>query len=79
MDHLDTVRNLVSSLFGIAPDRISADARPSDIPEWDSLGHLNLMLALEDAFGVELSIDDMSRLNSVGAILKHIEAMAPTE
>ena len=79
MDRLDTVRSLMSSLFDIAADQISADARPSDIPEWDSVGHLNLMLALEDAFGVQLSIHDMSRLNSVSAILKHIEAMSPTE
>jgi citrate synthase len=38
------------------------------IPEWDSLAHMELMLALEAAYGVSIDEDRMIELISVGAI-----------
>jgi acyl carrier protein len=34
------------------------------IPEWDSVGHMQLMAALEDAFSVELDVDDIIEFSS---------------
>ncbi len=44
------------------------------MPTWDSLGHIRLMSAVEEAFGVHLSIDDMERMVSVRAIVDRIAA-----
>ena len=30
-----------------------------EIPEWDSVGHMSLMTEIEDAFNIELEIDDI--------------------
>lgn len=35
-----------------------------DIPEWDSVGHMNLMNALEEQFKIELDIDDIIDFSS---------------
>lgn len=35
-----------------------------DIPEWDSVGHMNLMNALEEEFEIELDIDDIIDFSS---------------
>ena len=35
-----------------------------DIPEWDSVGHMNLMNALEEHFNIELDIDDIIDFSS---------------
>lgn len=35
-----------------------------DIPEWDSVGHMNLMNALEEKFKIELDIDDIIDFSS---------------
>lgn len=35
-----------------------------DIPEWDSVGHMNLMNALEEQFNIELDIDDIIDFSS---------------
>ncbi|OWY34838.1 acyl carrier protein [Herbaspirillum aquaticum] len=35
-----------------------------DIPEWDSVGHMQLMAALEDSFGIELDVDDIIDFSS---------------
>lgn len=34
------------------------------IPEWDSVGHMQLMAALEDSFGIELDVDDIIDFSS---------------
>ncbi|QFT32799.1 hypothetical protein FIV00_20075 [Labrenzia sp. THAF82] len=34
-----------------------------DIPEWDSIGHMNLVAALEDEFGIEMEIDDITDIS----------------
>ena len=34
------------------------------IPEWDSVGHMGLMAELEEAFHIEMSMDDVIDFNS---------------
>ena len=35
-----------------------------DIPGWDSVGHMQLMAALEEAFSIEMDIDDIIDFSS---------------
>ena len=39
-----------------------------DIPGWDSLGHMNLVVELESRFGISLGIDDIAMIDSVKAV-----------
>jgi acyl carrier protein len=41
---------------------------PREVPRWDSLQHIALVTAIERAFGVALSMDEMMEMRSVGAI-----------
>lgn len=34
------------------------------IPEWDSIGHMNLMAEIEEAFGIEMDTDDIVDFSS---------------
>ncbi|NKD77972.1 acyl carrier protein [Haematospirillum sp. H1815] len=34
------------------------------VPQWDSIGHMALMAALEEAFGIELDVDDIIDFSS---------------
>ena len=43
------------------------------IPEWDSVGHMQLMAALEDGFSVEMDVDDIIDFSSFN---KGIEILA---
>lgn len=38
-----------------------------DHAAWDSVGHMQLMAALEDVFGIELDIDDIIEFSSYQA------------
>ena len=46
----------------------------NDIKEWDSIGNLNLLLAIEKDFKIKFSIDEMAEIKSIKQILKKINA-----
>ena len=49
------------------------DLKMDDIPEWDSLGNFNLLLAFEEFYGVRFSIDEISELKSITMIVDALE------
>jgi acyl carrier protein len=47
---------ILSEVFGLDPDEIGPDTSRDTVENWDSLGHLTLVLALEEEF--EIQLDD---------------------
>lgn len=43
-----------SDMFAVPEERIGADSSPETIEAWDWMQHLNLILALEERFGLQL-------------------------
>lgn len=62
---LDRVRRIVADVFGLPIEEIRPDSSPDNIETWDSLQHLNLVLALEQEFGVQFSPEEIEQLLSV--------------
>ena len=69
----DSLVNLLSDLFKIDRDGIKNDLKREDIDIWDSLKHMELVVALEQTFGVELTIDDIMAMQSIGEIKRILE------
>lgn len=46
----------------------------ASVPEWDSLGHLNLVAALEEAFHISLTMDEILNMRDVPAIARILAA-----
>ena len=46
---------------------------PDEIEEWDSMAHLNLVMAVGEEFGVELDFNEIMGIGTVGDILKIIK------
>jgi acyl carrier protein len=49
----------------IDPARVTDDLQYNAIAEWDSVGHMSLVAALEETFGILLDTDDIIELSSV--------------
>jgi acyl carrier protein len=60
-----TVEDVVSRVFGVDVDD---DASPETVEGWDSMGHLNLVAALEKSFNVSIDIGDAMEMTSVRKI-----------
>jgi acyl carrier protein len=58
------LKEVLSRIFNVSLDMITDDASPDTIENWDSLRHMNLILALEEEFDVEFSDDQVVEILS---------------
>jgi acyl carrier protein len=70
----DRLNAVAAAVFGVDADGLTDDASPTTIPQWDSVGHLELVLALEAEFGVQFAVDEIATLNSLGVIRQRLAA-----
>ena len=50
-------------------DKITLESSMDTIAEWDSLSFVDVVVALEDAYGVEFSMDEMAQMHQVSNIV----------
>lgn len=62
-NNLLTYNSVFVESFGINQDQL-IDLKYQDISEWDSVGHMGLMGSLEEAFKIEMEIDDIIDFSS---------------
>jgi acyl carrier protein len=62
------VAELAADVFGEDVVDVGPGTTPDDIEGWDSLAQLNLIVALEDEFGVRISPDDIEAMTSIAAV-----------
>jgi len=74
MDVYDQLREVIAQTLRIPASSIGPKTRAADVPTWDSLGHVNLMMSLEQTFDIQLDVEDFPKLTSVPAILGHLKA-----
>ena len=65
---VDPLFQIAEATFGIPARALSDESSPVSVAAWDSLGHLNLILALEAAFNVSFSPEDVINMRTLGAI-----------
>ena len=72
---LEQVRNIASDIFGIPVDQVTAESSPQTIENWDSMQHLNLVLVVEEKFGVQFEPEDIEAMKNVGAVAALVEKL----
>ena len=65
----------MAAVFLLAVESLPDDSAIDAVPEWDSLRHLELMLALEMEFGVRISTSAMLELLSLQAIEEYLQSV----
>jgi acyl carrier protein len=74
MSIFEQVREIVAVTLKVPLESVTANTSAADLAAWDSLGHVNLMMSLEQTFDLQLDVDDFPTLNSVPAILEHLRS-----
>jgi acyl carrier protein len=69
---LGKVKEAFKSAFDIDPSQITMETSASDIPLWDSVGHLTLASNLEEVFGISLDVDELMEMENVQEIVRVI-------
>jgi len=60
--------SFVANLFEVSPETLSLETAYESIPQWDSVMHLRLMMELGAAYGVDIPLDDIPNLKTLGLI-----------
>ena len=58
------LKRVMATVLKAPPSAIGPDASQDTIPGWDSLRQLNLVLALEQEFGVEIPDEEAGEITS---------------
>jgi len=65
---VSTIEDVVARVFGVERAGVDEDASPASVEGWDSMGHLNLVAALEKDFNVSIDIGDAVEMVNVRRI-----------
>ena len=69
----ETVRDTLAEQFEIDPSEITMDTNLIDDLGADSLDVVELIMSLEDEFGIAISDEDAAQLYTVGRIVEYLE------
>jgi acyl carrier protein len=72
----DRVYRLVASVLGVPASTLDDNTSPDTVPTWDSMQHLQLVLALEEEFDVRFEVEEIEAMQRVGVIMSVLEARA---
>jgi acyl carrier protein len=71
----DRVLATVAQVMNVPVAELSDQSSPDTVAGWDSLQHMNLVLALEEQFGVRFSDDQVMTLLTVAAIVAALDGL----
>jgi len=67
-DILNQVRVIAADVFAVDAKTLRADSSPEQVEAWDSVQHLNLVLALEERYRIQFEPEEMEGMNNLGRI-----------
>ena len=74
-------KTLVERVCSVAADILGCDATDVNLhtsqetmPAWDSIQHLNIVLALEDEFNVQITPEDAEKATNIGGMVGLVES-----
>lgn len=65
----EKVKQVFGAVFDVDPTKVKLDWTPDTVKNWDSLRHMNFILALEEEFGVMFSDEEIVAMRSLAGVL----------
>lgn len=76
METFDKIRSIIAKTLNVEPEVITPTLTIEDIPEWDSMGNMAIIAAIEENLGIEFPIEDLFDLTSVEALVEEIDKIS---
>lgn len=74
MTTLDKLNEIFCEVFDDDDIKIAPEMTANDVDGWDSLSHVNLIVAIEGRFGIRFNQKELLGFKNVGDLLRSIEA-----
>jgi len=66
----ERLEKIIREVFEITEETIDENWTSDDIPDWDSVGHLNLIMGVEKEFNIKVEIEEMFEIEKLADITK---------
>ena len=71
----EQIRKIIADALGVDVAVITQDLGINDIPEWNSMGNMAIIAALEEKLEIESPLEDLFELTNVEAIVEEINSL----
>ena len=68
----ERVNGVFRDVFDDESITVNANTTSADIEDWDSLEHINLIVAIENEFGIKFGMNEVTGMKNVGEMVKII-------
>ena len=73
------VQIILQTVFPHVQGEFKEEWGPDDIENWDSMTHLNMVMALGDEFKIDLDFNEVMEIVTIGDIYKILNRKEPDE
>ena len=73
MDTFERIRELLAEQLDIDEEKITMDSNILEDFEADSLDVVDMVMSLEDEFGVKIPDEEIENLHTVGDVVRYVE------
>ncbi|MEM6460598.1 MAG: acyl carrier protein [Pseudomonadota bacterium] len=77
-ESVSVIRKIVADILIVPVDRVDCHCTMSQLPKWDSLTFLTLLMMIEEQTGFRLSTDQLCQDNSLADIARILNDHQPT-
>lgn len=69
---------IFSDIYDLKPSEVTLDLDIASVPAWDSMNNLRFVTAVEEEFGIELSMEEIQEMTTMSAITEILAAKGVT-
>ncbi len=76
---LEKIKEIIASSLGIDESEITEDSSFKDDLGADSLDLFEMVMTMEDEYGIEIPTEDLEKMETVGDVVNYIQANQPED
>jgi len=65
---------IVSKILGVDPAILNDESNATNVPQWDSLRHIEVIFAIESAYQVRFTMPEIAGLRNIGDMRRILES-----
>ena len=74
-DIKEELKQLMAELFKCEVDELTDQTGPGDVLGWDSLGHVALMVRIQERFGSHVPVEDAIEVESITDLVEILQRL----
>jgi acyl carrier protein len=72
-DILERVQSIAGAILGLPGLQLREESTARDVPGWDSLTHVQIIIGVEQAFGIRMTATEVAQLENAGSLVDVVQ------